>query len=855
MKLLSKHSRSLSSKVLATVGTAFLVLSLGQYGIARSIVTRSYTKLEQKQALTNAERLEQAIARNLDELKALVQDWGWWTATYEYVQDRNIAYEEENLVPEVFLSLDLDFMIFLNRENRLVYAGLIDFEEEEIVEFPPAMLEDLLARTAQLDLSQDIEDAENQVVSGLALLDDKPTIIAAAPVLKSSSTGLPQGVLVMGRLMNSTRIADLSETTRLPTEAFLYDKQDLPSDLRSVKEGYASLNNTSDVQVLSNQKIASYVTLSDLKGQPGLILKTSVDREIYANGQASLKYYLGSTILVGLVSCALIMLLLRYLLLSRLESLSSQVDRIRQNQTDRRVQLKGADELSRLAVTINNTLEQLNQRTHELQLAKQSAEASKEAADRANHAKSAFLANMSHELRTPLNAILGFAQVLRKENSLSRYQREKLNIINSSGEHLLSLINDVLDMSKIESGQMELNPTSFDLHYLLETIRDMLQLKAHTQGLDLVVTYSKDLPRYLSSDERKLRQVLLNLLSNALKFTQEGSVTLSVESAPLADTSANKQRVTFAVTDTGAGISKAEIAQVFQPFVQTESGRTSQEGTGLGLPISRKFVELMGGTLTATSQRGKGSTFTFDIIAEVVDAAEIVRGIGTRQISALAPGQPTYRILIVDDNQLNRQLLKELLVPVGFKVREAANGQQAIEQWQQWEPHFIWMDMHMPVLDGYEATRQIKAHEKGQTTTIVALTASTLEEEQAIVLAAGCDDFMRKPFQSPALFAKIEKFLGVQYLYETPTAESDSPETKLNADDMAVALADMPPVWIEKLHSAALQLNGKEIVSLLAQIPDAEDALRQALEEKVQNFDFDQIEAIAQQAIQQLTPV
>jgi signal transduction histidine kinase/ActR/RegA family two-component response regulator len=432
---------------------------------------------------------------------------------------------------------------------------------------------------------------------------------------------------------------------------------------------------------------------------------------------------------------------------------------------DQKVEFKSVNELgllsqsfNQMALQLKESFEQLEtrveERTVELNKAKQSAEA-------ANSSKSEFLANMSHELRTPLNAILGFAQVMNRDASLAPQQQENLGIINRSGEHLLSLINDVLDMSKIEAGRITLTENAFDLYQLLRTIQEMFQLKAESKGLQLSIECTPDLPDYIYTDESKLRQILINLLGNAVKFTQEGGVILRVRAKEQEKiTSPHPFSLIFEVEDTGPGIAPNELESLFEPFVQTETGRKSQQGTGLGLPISRKFVQLMAGDITVNSTPGQGTIFQFDIQVKLAEVADLPEPQQTRRVLGLEPGQPEYRILVVDDRDLNRRLLTKLLSPVGFQVREAENGQEAIAVWSSWEPHLIWMDMRMPVMNGYEATKQIKSDLKGQATAIVALTASILEEEKAVVLGAGYDDFVRKPFREDAIWEKIAKYLG-----------------------------------------------------------------------------------------------
>jgi signal transduction histidine kinase/CheY-like chemotaxis protein len=494
--------------------------------------------------------------------------------------------------------------------------------------------------------------------------------------------------------------------------------------------------------------------------------------------------------------------------------------------------------------SINQELEiRVECRTAELEQAKNSAES-------ANRSKSEFLANMSHELRTPLNAILGFSQLMSREPSLNSEQKENLRIINRSGEHLLSLINDVLDLAKIESGKTTLHTTDFDLYELLDLIAEMLALKAESKGLQLIIERDRNLSRYIHTDDKKLRQVLINLLGNGIKFTHQGTVTLRVREQPENEQNQpdNTLVIAFEIEDTGVGIAPEEIDSLFLVFTQTEAGRQSQEGTGLGLPISKKFVELMGGQIIVSSQLGKGTVFKFDIQAQVAESFQLTGQKSTQRVMGLQPQQQEYRILVVDDRPANRQLLLKLLRPIGFQVQEAANGQEAVEIWQIWQPHLIWMDMRMPVMNGYEATQQIKAHLQGQATVIIALTASTLESEKAVVLSAGCDDFVRKPFREEVIFEKMSQFLGVQYLYENfdPQEQGEIVSwSKLTVE----ALALMPDEWLAELSEAAALIDEQLIGQLLTQIPLEQQSLAQAIQQEVADFNFDRLINLAQSAV------
>jgi signal transduction histidine kinase/DNA-binding NarL/FixJ family response regulator len=494
--------------------------------------------------------------------------------------------------------------------------------------------------------------------------------------------------------------------------------------------------------------------------------------------------------------------------------------------------------LARTNQELDHTNEELEtrveQRTAELEQAKNAAEL-------ANRAKSEFLANMSHELRTPLNAILGFSQLMNRE-SLTLQQKENINIINRSGEYLLSLINDILDLAKIESGKMTLYPNHFDLYALLELIEEMLALKAESKGLKLIIERDNNLPRYICTDDKKLRQVLINLLGNAIKFTDRGSVTLKVKSID------NPHTLVFEIEDTGAGIAPSEMDSLFEAFTQTQTGKQSQEGTGLGLPISKKFIELMGGDITVNSEVSQGSIFRFSIQAQLSEVSKIQAQKPTKRVIGLEPNQQEYRVLIVDDRTENRQLLFKLLQPIGFEVKEAANGLEAIDMWQTCQPHLIWMDMRMPVMNGYEATQQIKSHLNGQATVIIALTASTLEEEKAIVLSAGCDDFVRKPFSEEVIFEKMAQFLGVRYVYENFQRDENLELASLDKLT-AQALAIMSDEWLNELSEAASLIDEQLIAQLLQQIPSDHQNLARTIQTEVDNFDFERIINLAQKAV------
>lgn len=416
-----------------------------------------------------------------------------------------------------------------------------------------------------------------------------------------------------------------------------------------------------------------------------------------------------------------------------------------------------------------NLLEhRVEERTRDLQQAKEAAEA-------ASRSKAAFLANMSHELRTPLNAILGFAQLMLYDQELNAQHQSDLQTICNSGNHLLTMINDILEMSKLEAGSVMLKAKECNFYDIVDTARDMLSLKAQEKELLLDFKIAPDVPAYIYIDEGKLRQVLINLIGNAIKFTNTGHIYVRVfpETVNIGDgdSSDSNQYLYFEVEDTGLGISEAEQKTLFQPFVQTASGRRSQEGTGLGLSISHNYVKLMGGDMSVTSKLGEGSTFRFHIPLKSLDLfdEELTTKSSNRVIGI--EGNPSYRILIAEDIRLNRQLLNRILSPLGFEVREVSNGQDAIALWQDWSPHLIWMDVRMPILNGHEAAsaiREIESKRKisaSQKVRIIALTANLVDLREEDLYLHGFDGLIAKPFTEDKIFSKMAEYLNLKYIY------------------------------------------------------------------------------------------
>jgi len=470
-----------------------------------------------------------------------------------------------------------------------------------------------------------------------------------------------------------------------------------------------------------------------------------------------------------------------------------------------------------------------------VELRTQELRAAKDAAETASRAKSSFLASMSHELRTPLNAILGFTQILLSRTGWPPQDHEHLQIIGSSGTHLLGLINSVLEMSKIEAGKLSLSPTDTDLRLFIHSFVGMFQPRAQAKGLRLEVMMASELPEMVEVDLGKLRLVLINLVSNAVKFCDAGHVAIRVtEGEP---TRTDQVLLKFEVEDSGPGIDTSEQHLVFEAFGQTASGRGSHEGTGLGLAIARQLVHLMGGELAFTSTSGVGTTFFFTI---KVGLGTVVKRVHERlplpKSDARLAG---FRILIVEDKVANRQVLIDLLSPYGFGLKEAENGQEGVEMWTQWHPQLVLMDMRMPVMDGYEATSEIRRRDEQGTTSIVALTASAFEEQRAEIFECGCEALVLKPFRHREIFSVIERFLGVRLgeVEERDTPCGDSGRARVDVHSL---VQELPTMLRTRVHEAATRADEELLRELLRDCPEL-GPLADLLTESINDYRFDEI--------------
>jgi CheY-like chemotaxis protein len=428
---------------------------------------------------------------------------------------------------------------------------------------------------------------------------------------------------------------------------------------------------------------------------------------------------------------------------------------------------------------------------------------------------------------------------MRRDPSISSQQRQYLDTINRSGEHLLALINDVLEMSKIEAGSQTLNVSTFDVHGLLEDLESMFRERAKERHLDIEVDISANVPRGIVSDQSKLRQILINLVGNALKFAQRGKVGLRVWAENGTD---DEVALCIEVTDTGPGIAPEELPRLFQRFEQMDAGRSAGAGTGLGLVISREFARLMGGDITCTSELGKGSVFVARIPFRPGEIQMGESAMSAGEILHLKEGSTPPKILVADDIEENRGLLRYILEGAGFVVEEATNGEEAVATATQWHPDLILMDARMPEMDGHEAIRRIRADARLQQIKIITLTAGAFEENRQEAEKAGSDDFLSKPYREKELLVKIRDLLGVEYV--TSSSHPPDPEEekarfgeRLPEPDMAV----LPEALVDQLRVATTNADFDDLLALIAEAGTYDDRLAAFLRERAEKFDYENL--------------
>ncbi|MDM8561307.1 ATP-binding protein [Candidatus Parabeggiatoa sp. HSG14] len=499
-----------------------------------------------------------------------------------------------------------------------------------------------------------------------------------------------------------------------------------------------------------------------------------------------------------------------------------------------KMEIESNDEIGVLAQCFNHMITEREQAEIKLRLAKETAEKAKIEAEFANRAKSTFLANMSHELRTPLNGILGYTQILHRDKTLNTKQQEAINIIHRSGEYLLTLISDVLDLSKIEADRIELYPTDFHFENFLQSIVEIFEIRVKQKEISFIYEKLSHLPKGVHADEKRLRQIIINLLGNAIKFTKQGGVSFKV--------GYHNKKIRFQVEDTGVGIAPEELAFMFEPFRQVGDKNARAEGTGLGLSITKKLVEMMGSKLHVESTLGKGSTFWM-----ALNLPEVSGFINPNTVEEpiIIGFEGKSLVLIVDDKQENRSVLVNLLAPLGFEVIEAVDGQDCINKTREHKPDLILTDLVMPIMDGFEATRQIRRIPKFKDVIIIMISASVFECHKQQSMDAGCDDFLPKPVRADDLLKLLENHLKLTWVYEEEeTSETEGKNGEIEPEQETGKLVGPSKEQATILFDLAMKGNLKSVVKQLEEFEQSSSQLKSfanKIRALAKNFDEEQI--------------
>lgn len=741
----------LTTKVILGLSTTVVLLVLVLGVIGHYVLGRSFETLERHYAQRNLARAKEAVDSRVEAIGVKLSDWANWDDTYKFVEDLNKDYQEANLNAGSIANLKIDFMLFYDPAGELREARLLADEENLRPEVPAAF-----ARLLQDSGGLAGLDKDGDARAGLINLDGQTALFCAKPILTSEGEGPSHGVLVFGDLVDDQLREYIQRFTKCPVT--LTDLASDQSDADTADLPLNTLSSAEDDILVAPEDVSpdslrqGWALARDIHAKPALVARLDMDRPIFAQGRVTQRYMLYA-VAGGCGFCGLIIVaFLSRRVLNRVERLSREVvaahDSLAVRMSD-----AGIDELGHLASRINEMLDTIEKSQRELTDARIVAES-------ANKAKSEFLSTITHEIRSPMTAVIGYADLLLEPGVTDEQRRDHVSRIRRSGEHLLGVINDLLDASKIEAGAMTIESVPCSVRQIADDVRSMVEPKAQAAGISLVVEIAQSVPGMIASDPLRLRQVLMNLASNAVKFTKQGSVTIR---ADLADESTLRLRV----EDTGIGMSPEEVDKLFKPFSQADSSTSRRYGgTGLGLTISRNLARLMGGNITVESRTGEGSTFTATVRFLPCSSVAAVAAAAKRNVSLSG-----LRILLVDDSEDNRKLLAHFLKGAGADVVLANDGQQAIDSIKKEMAsggrfHVVLMDMQMPVCDGYEATR--RARDMGYLGSIVALTAHSMAEERGRCIAAGCDDFINKPIERTMLCSTVLNWAHRQHIELAP---------------------------------------------------------------------------------------
>lgn len=729
------------------ISTAIIPLLLNLV-LNNSIISNNFNEFVLKEVQGRTQKVKSIILDKSKNIEDVAMENGIWDELYEKVEKNDVNWIKENVIDWQVKHQKMDLVIVANEKLKGINNFGIEGEKS---------LKLLLGdSTIKKIMNEKSFELQNQYPYGLKFINGELYTIGICPIHRINGESESKGILILGKKIGTEFLTEIDDKNEFKVILSFYDKIVSTKSEEKNSEIYVNSFNVKNINAvgwIDDKNIMGKTKLLDISGIEVADLFLLEPQEMYTE---ALKTTVNNSIIAICSSAICIIILIIYLsriILRPVEKLEKDILKMGKEGTLNFVSIKGFGEVKNFSEAFNNMIRRRIEIEEELKSAKEVAES-------ATNAKSEFLANMSHEIRTPMNAILGFTQIMLRDEEILKDHFKHLNVINKSGEHLLSIINDILDMSKIEARKIQYNPVNFDLYECIHEIFKMLKVRSDEKNIHFGIEMDEKLIRFIETDEKKFKQIMINLIGNAIKFTKVGGVVWRIKTIRYEE---NSIKMISEVQDTGPGMNKDEIETLFNEFNQTDSG-ISEGGTGLGLVISQQLAKILKGNITVESEKGNGSCFT--LILDIKDGKNKSNNNEKfRMIIGINKENKNYKVLVVDDKVENREFLCEMLENVGFDVMEATNGVEAIRRFKDWEPSIILMDIKMPIMDGYEAIKSIRKLKNGKDIPIIAVTAGVFNNELDEIKLKGSTGCIVKPFRENELFEEIKKLIHVEYIY------------------------------------------------------------------------------------------